>query len=56
MFEQGGTKKQEYIRTIQLLTEIFNTQGIYFVLAFLYDAGYDKKDIYSMMNIIHPNK
>ena len=51
----GGTKKQEYLRTIELLEEIFEAKGIYFALAFLYDAGYDRKDIHNMMELIHPN-
>ncbi len=48
----GGTKQGEYNRTIEMLEEIFKTQGIYFVLAFLWDSGYDRDDIKNMMEIL----
>ncbi len=48
----GGTKKQEYLRTIELLDTIYEEQGLYFVLAFLYDSQYDRKDIHEMMELL----
>lgn len=52
----GATKKGEYYRTIELLDEIYKEQGLYFVLAFLWDAQYNREDIKNMMELIHPNK
>ena len=52
----GGSKEQEYKRTVELLREIAKGQDIYFVLAFLYDAQYDREDIAAMMDLIHPGK
>jgi hypothetical protein len=52
----GGTKHAEYMRSIELLEEIFKTQGIYFALAFLNDSGYDRQDISNMMHILEDNK
>ncbi len=48
----GGTKKQEYLRTIDLLNTIYKEQGLYFVLSFLWDSGYNRKDIHEMMKLI----
>jgi len=52
----GATKKGEYYRTIEHLEKIFKEQGVYFVLAFLYDSGYTREDIKNMMELIHPAK
>lgn len=52
----GGSKAQEYKRTIEHLRQITKEQDIYFVLAFLYDAQYSREDIAAMMDIIHPGK
>lgn len=48
----GGTKQAEYNRSIEHMEEIFKDQGIYFVLAFLYDSGYGMDDIKNMMDIL----
>lgn len=45
-------KRKEYITTIELLDKIYQEQGWYFVLAFLYDAQYDREDIKNMMEIL----
>jgi hypothetical protein len=47
----GGTKTQEYVRSLELFKEIFKNQGSYFALAFLYDLGYDRQDISNLMEI-----
>ena len=52
----GATKKGEYYRTIELLDTIYQEQGLYFVLAFLWDSQYNREDIHEMMELIHPNK
>ncbi len=49
----GGTKRQEYLRTIDLLNTIYKEQGLYSVLAFLWDSGYNRKDIHEMMKLIN---
>lgn len=51
----GGTKTQEYIRTIEMLGEIYEQKGLYFLLAFLYELQYDRNDILAMMEIMKPN-
>jgi len=56
MHQIGGSKCAEYLRTIDMLKRIFEEQGIYFVLAFLYDSQYDRDDIAAMMDLIHPGK
>lgn len=56
MHQIEGSKRAEYLRTIDMLKRIFEEQGIYFVLAFLYDSQYGRDDIAAMMIIIHPGK
>lgn len=56
MHQIGGSKRTEYLRTIDVLKRIFEEQGIYYVLAFLYDSQYDRQDIAAMMDIIYPGK
>ena len=51
-----GTKKQEYLRTIDMLEEIFKHQGIYFALAFLYDAQQERADIKAMLDILEQGR
>lgn len=51
----GGSKSREYKRTIELLKEINENQGLYFVLAFLYDCQYSREDIAAIMELIKPN-
>ena len=53
---RGGTKEQEYLRTIDLLDTIYKEQGLYFVLAFLWDSGYSRKDIHEMMKLLERAK
>lgn len=48
------SKNAEYRRSIELFEEIYKTQGAYFALAFLYDSGYEGKDLKRMMDLIHP--
>lgn len=47
-----GTKKAEYLRTIDMLEEKIKYQGIYFTLAFLYDTQQEREDIKAMLNIL----
>jgi lipoate synthase len=49
-------KKREYHRSIEVLQHIKETQPLYYILAFIYDSGYDKKDIVEMMKIIEVDK
>jgi len=49
------TKKQEYKRTLEMLPTILRKEnGLYYALAFLYDSGYEGKDLKEMMELIHP--
>jgi hypothetical protein len=52
----GGSKKAEYLRTLELFSQIYNDQGIYYAFAFLYDSQYDRVDIKRMMEILKPRK
>ena len=50
-------KKREYLRTLEILPTILaKPNGLYYALAFLYDSGYQRKDLKEMMDLIHPNK
>lgn len=55
-FGNGGTKEVEYRISIELFKQIFESQGVYFALAFLYDSGYDREDIGKMMELIAPKR
>ncbi len=49
------TKQQEYKRTLEMLPDILKKEhGLYFALAFLYDSGYEGKDLKEMMKLIYP--
>lgn len=48
----GGTKQQEYKRTIELFKQIYETKGLYYALALLYDSQYDRKDLKAMMDML----
>lgn len=50
----GGSKIQEYLRTIELLNKIWRDKGLYYALAFLYDSGYNRQDIEEMMALLYP--
>lgn len=50
----GATKNGEYRRSIEMLDKIYKEQGLYFVLAFLYDSQYDRNDILAMLEILKP--
>jgi len=52
----GSTKSAEYKRSIELFQEIYQSKGIYYAFAFLYDSQYDKNDILAMMEILKPGK
>ena len=41
----GSTRHGEYQRTIEHLIDINEDQGLYYAIAFLYDAQYDRDDI-----------
>jgi len=49
-----GSKDAEYKRTLELFNEIFETKGVYFALAFLYDSQYDRNDIAKIMKLLEP--
>jgi len=55
------TKKQEYLRSIDLFEEIFKRPeaaqgggGVYYALAFLYDSQYGNEDLKQMMELCKP--
>lgn len=51
------TKEQEYKRTAQLFKEILQKpNGSYFAIAFLYDSGYQNKDLKEIMKYLEPKK
>lgn len=54
------TKKQEYLRSIEMLQEVqakYKGQSKdYFLLAFLYDSQYTREDIKNMMELCKPSK
>lgn len=56
----GHTKKQEYLRSIEMLQEVQNKykgkSKDYFLLAFLYDSQYTREDIKNMMELCKPEK
>lgn len=49
-----GTKDAEYEHSIRMFELIYEQQGLYFALAFLYDSQYDREDILRMMEMIKP--
>ncbi len=52
----GSNKNSEYKKSIELFSEIFEEQGVYYALSFLYDSQYDKDDIKKMMELCKPVK
>jgi hypothetical protein len=59
LFPMGGpTKQAEYRRTIEVLDEIIEANAhnsrIFYLLAFLYDSGYNNQDLKKMMDLCHP--
>jgi hypothetical protein len=50
-----GTKRNEYIRSIELFEQVMKEKGTYFALALLYDMQYSREDVGEMMKIIKPN-
>lgn len=52
------TKKQEYLRSIEMLQEVqakyVGQSKDYFLLAFLYDSQYTREDIKAMMDLCKP--
>lgn len=54
------SKKQEYLRSIQMLQIIQNKykgkSKDYFLLSFLYDSGYTREDFKNMMDLCKPEK
>lgn len=43
--ERLGTKAAEWTRTAEMLPGIAAEQGVYFVLQFLLDSGYERADL-----------
>lgn len=56
----GATKTGEYYRTIEMIESIFKKHGgkdgVYYVLAFLWDCQYNREDIAKMMELCTPKK
>jgi len=52
----GATRKGELYRTIDVLENILKEQGLYFVLAFIYDAQYTRKDIKDTLELLKGQK
>lgn len=50
----GGTKVGEIDRTAELIEQINKNQGLYFVLMFLTDVGYETKDIKAIAERLKP--
>ena len=48
--------ESEYKRTIQMFKEIYDSKGLYFALALLYDSGYTREDIGNMMEVLIPRR
>ena len=53
----GGTKQGEYWRTIEMLQEKTgkSQKEVMYILYFLYDSGYDGKDLKTMADLLHKN-
>ncbi len=52
----GGTLNAELRRTAELLVEITEKQGVYFAIAFLYDASYDHDRIKKLLPFLEKEK
>lgn len=50
--ESGGTREGELHRTVEVLKNINNEQGLKFVLYFLVDLGYSTKDIKDIADLM----
>lgn len=48
----GGSLEDELRRTAEVLVTIAETQGVFFAVAFLYDAGYDQERINRLLPIL----
>ena len=48
----GGTLDGELHRTAERLVEIAEKQGIYFVIAYIYDLGYDAALVKKLLPIL----
>lgn len=52
----GGTKKEEYERSIELFEQIYKEKGLYLALALLADSQYGNDDLFAIMEILKPGK
>ena len=52
----GGTFKGELHRTADLLIDIAEEKGVFYVVAFLYDVGYTREDIKELLPILQNKK
>lgn len=55
----GGTKKAEYIRSLEMFENIIKggkhgKNNLYYALALFYDSGYGSEDLKAMMDILDP--
>ena len=48
----GGSLDDELRRIAEMLVHIADEQGIFFAIAFLYDAGYDQERIKRLLQIL----
>lgn len=53
---QGYTLKRELIRTAEHITTIAEEQGIYFAVAYLYDASYDPERMKQLLPILEKSR
>lgn len=50
----GGTKQGELDRSVELIKQINNEQGLYFVIMFLIDIGYSIDEIKQIADRLKP--
>lgn len=54
--KNGGTKAGELARSVELVKEIAEDQGLYFALMFLLDSEYGRDEIGKIATLIGPPK
>lgn len=52
----SGTLQEELEETSRLLVRVTETQGVYFAVAFLYDAGYTPDRIKKLLPILQKER
>lgn len=46
------TKEEEYLRSIELFKEVYDTKGLMLALYLLADSGYNNEDLYNMAKLL----